>query len=480
MNKRAIALVTTLLAAASLASTDAEASEQWYVVEIMGSPVGFASEVEEREGDTVLLRTHMDLEMSRMGAPLGMFMAVEEVCDAAGNFLHSRMEMTASITGMSARAELVGDTLHYHFETAGSVDERVIPWDPDAVSQVRANERVKEWLRGDEPETVVTTFRVDEGKFLDLRMVRKETATRTIDGYEQRVIVTEEYEGDSTTPISTTTYDEDLVPYRTVMRQMGLEIVVRRVSPEEMASIEVDPNFDIIRQSMIPVSGYPEPPSRARSVTMRLEFPRPLDTVEPLDGPNQKELVREDGHIDLLVSRDHLGEEADIDAEVFLEPDRYIQSEHPTIRAIADSIAAATPGDDDWSLAGEISRWVSDHITEKNYAQGFASALEACETRTGDCTEHSMLLTALLRAAGIPARPVVGLAYSEGQFVGHMWVEAWVDGWRSLDALDLDLDPIRIRVSASEGETVDHRALMKAYAVVGGMTVDVIDHEALR
>jgi hypothetical protein len=477
MFRRTVAAMIALLAAASVAR--AERIEHWYAVEIMGSPVGFASEVEEVDGGTILMRTHMDLEMSRMGAPLGMFMAVEEVCDAGGRFVSARMEMKASMTGMSATAVLDGDTLDYRFETANTANERRIPWDPEAVSQRTANEQVRAWLQGNEDEMRVTTFRVDEGKFIAMRVVRKETGTRTIDGRDQRAIVTEEYENDSTIPISTTTYDEDLVPYRTVMTQMGLEIVVRRVSREEMDAIEVDPNFDIIRQSMIAVEGYPDPPSRVRSVTMRLTLPRPAETVASLDGPNQEELGRGEDWIDLRITRDHVGHGDEIDRERFLAPDRFIQSDHATIRAIADSIKAAHAGAGDWELAREMARWVNHHITEKNYAQGFASALEACETRTGDCTEHSMLLTALLRAAGIPARPVVGLAYAQGQFVGHMWAEAWVDGWRSLDALDLDLAPIRIRVSASQGEAVDHRALMEAYSVVGGMTAEVIDSEPM-
>jgi hypothetical protein len=66
-----------------------------------------------------------------------------------------------------------------------------------------------------------------------------------------------------------------------------------------------------------------------------------------------------------------------------------------------------------------------------------------------------VLVVALLRAAGIPARVVSGLAYSDGNLIGHMWAEAHVDYWRTVDALDLELHPIRIRLTAAE----DSRAL---------------------
>jgi hypothetical protein len=55
-----------------------------------------------------------------------------------------------------------------------------------------------------------------------------------------------------------------------------------------------------------------------------------------------------------------------------------------------------------------------------------------------------------------------------------MWVEAYVDFWRTLDALDLNTDPIRIRIKAAEDErAIDERNIVRAYSVVGGMRASV-------
>ena len=62
---------------------------------------------------------------------------------------------------------------------------------------------------------------------------------------------------------------------------------------------------------------------------------------------------------------------------------------------------------------------------------------EVAKSREGDCTEHAVLLAALLRARGVPARVAIGLVYvAKSQAFGfHMWTEAWVDrGWLPLDA----------------------------------------------
>ena len=86
--------------------------------------------------------------------------------------------------------------------------------------------------------------------------------------------------------------------------------------------------------------------------------------------------------------------------------------------------------------------YVFEYIEDKNLATAFASASEVARTREGDCSEHGVLLAALLRSHGIPARVVHGLVYApgfgdkkQGAFGWHMWTQAMVDGnWVDLDA----------------------------------------------
>jgi len=59
------------------------------------------------------------------------------------------------------------------------------------------------------------------------------------------------------------------------------------------------------------------------------------------------------------------------------------------------------------------------------------------KSRAGDCTEHAVLLTALLRLYDYPARTVTGLYVSLEEPVlayGHAWAEYYGDdGWIGLD-----------------------------------------------
>jgi len=475
---RAIALIVLLLAPAVTISAPVPAvppSESWFVVRIAGSPVGFASESFLVEPERVVYRAHTDLSLTRMGTPLSMFMMAEEITDAEGRFVSARMEMDASVTGMRARAVLEGDSVTYEVDTGGHIQRRRIPWEDDAITQWQSEGMVEAWLSADAPEISFKVFSADEGAFKTMRLVRGERATEMRAGAEVSLLAVREYEGESDVPLSTTWFGEDLQAQRTVVRQMGMEITIERVSEAEMAAIELEPNFDIIRSSMIPCAGYPDPPARVETVTVRMELPHPLPAGRDLEGPNQKLVARGEDWFEVMLTRETVLRlrAGDEERAAYLKPDPYIQSAHPAVRAIADSLRAET-GAKGWELARVIAAWVGDTIHEKGFGQGFASALEALNTRSGDCTEHSILLTAVLRAAGLPARPAVGLAYADGSLVGHMWTEVYDGYWRTLDALDLDGDPIRVRVTAAGNErAVDPRDLLEAYATVGGAVARV-------
>jgi len=66
-------------------------------------------------------------------------------------------------------------------------------------------------------------------------------------------------------------------------------------------------------------------------------------------------------------------------------------------------------------------------------------ASRVASTRTGDCTEHAVLLAALARSVGRPARVVVGAALvtEGGRFtaLGHAWTELFeAERWHVADA----------------------------------------------
>jgi transglutaminase-like putative cysteine protease len=475
---RAAAVAASLLAPAWAraplpAGAAPPSGERWFVVRIAGTTVGTASERWTPGADDVVFEAQMNVRFTRMGTPLAMNVLTEEVCDPRGRLLRARME--SSVSNLGARAALEGDSLHYESSAGGTVRRSVVAWPPEAVPEMAARSLVRAWLAGTAPETTCTLFDVSDGTFRRQRLVRGERSEATVAGVTRAVVAVDEYDEGESSPTSTTWYEADGAreAVRTVVRQLGVEIEIAHVSAAELAAIEIEPGFDIIRRSMVPCPGFP-PVSGAAQVDLEIEFPAHLPEGS-MDGPNQVETGRDGRIVRLRLTRETAVRETTEPAQLepFLHPDRFIQSDAPELRAVADSLRAAT-GAKGWPLARATAAWVDGHIARKGMEHGYASALDVYRTRAGDCTEHSLLTVAVLRAAGIPARPVVGLMYgeAEGAFVGHMWVEVYADYWRTLDALNLALDPVRVRIHApASGGSMGERELMRAYATMSGVRI---------
>ena len=114
---------------------------------------------------------------------------------------------------------------------------------------------------------------------------------------------------------------------------------------------------------------------------------------------------------------------------------RLIQSDDRRVIAIAEAVAGSV--EDPWEAAVALEQYLYLGISKTDFSQVFSSAAEVAKQRTGDCSEHAVLLAATCRARGIPARVAVGLLYSpiDRRFLYHMWNEVWInDRWIPLDA----------------------------------------------
>jgi Transglutaminase-like superfamily len=115
-----------------------------------------------------------------------------------------------------------------------------------------------------------------------------------------------------------------------------------------------------------------------------------------------------------------------------LKPEPLLQSDAPEVRAMAKEVIGNETNA--YRAAKLLLDWVYRRV-EKAYVPAVSNALEVLKTRKGDCGEHAVLFVALARAAGIPARPVVGITYwPPGNGFGyHAWAEIWVGRWIAVD-----------------------------------------------
>lgn len=164
-----------------------------------------------------------------------------------------------------------------------------------------------------------------------------------------------------------------------------------------------------------------------------------------------------------------------------LKPNNLIQSDDKTVIALANSVAQdeQDPGKIALALEGLVHRT----ITAKNFTQAFATAAEVAQSKEGDCTEHAVLLAALLKARGIPARGAMGLVYypSGGGYAYHMWTEAWIkDRWIPLDATlgRGGIGAAHLKLAHSNLKGADaYSAFLPVFRVLGQLKLEVVEVE---
>jgi len=112
----------------------------------------------------------------------------------------------------------------------------------------------------------------------------------------------------------------------------------------------------------------------------------------------------------------------------WLQPTVTMQSDDPKIKELSNTLRGGLK--DPCALVEKFTAYVFTMLKKRNTAT-FSNALETLKAGFGDCGEHAVLLGALLRAAGIPARVVLGLVYvgPKKAYMYHAWVMALAGDW---------------------------------------------------
>lgn len=203
-------------------------------------------------------------------------------------------------------------------------------------------------------------------------------------------------------------------------------------------------------------------PAAARRKTLRYVLESDGGAALHLPATGEQRVLQRGARSIVTVCAD-CGDEAPPDAATlarYRRANAWVQSDNAEIRALARSVPSTG------SVAARMRRLeqaVYLHMNGERAVLGYASALQALHSRSGDCTEFALLLAALARAVGLPARVVSGIAYashfagSPDAFSPHAWVQVW-DGrrWVSFDAGLGDFESTHIALALGDGSPEDY------------------------
>ena len=98
------------------------------------------------------------------------------------------------------------------------------------------------------------------------------------------------------------------------------------------------------------------------------------------------------------------------------------------------------------------------------------------DRRAGDCNEHTVLYTALARAAGLPTVMNAGVVYVDGNFYYHAWPTVWVGDWVAVDPTFDQFPADATHIGFVRGGLDRQVELMK---IIGRLAIDVVNYYPL-
>jgi transglutaminase-like putative cysteine protease len=485
MLKLVVALLVASVLCAHATAGWKQIDERWYIVELAGGRAGSMVERVHTDGEHFRTENEVNLSISRgeVSADIKLRSAFLETADGKPVTIRYLQEMGFQSLDTEYRFE--PDKVVQTTRQAGRelVKEHPLPegrWlTPMAVHRY--------WVERREAGAQEITYRT-----LDPQAGLKPVMVT------QKLVREDVYELDGR-PIPVTVWDSttDLIPLPAreqysvdgylVHQELaaGFGKMITRIATRTEAEADTGPAPEILIKSFV----EPDRPIRnvmkSTTATLNLELKEGSMPTLPSAGAQKFKAGPDDATATLTIDIG-VGPPVDSPADqgaAYLDATAMIDTGDPVIQALAAK-AVRDAGGDPLGRAEAMRKFVSTFVAEKGLDTAFATASETAQLRAGDCSEHAVLLCAMLRAEGIPARVAIGLIYTdsflgrEGIFGWHMWTQALIDGrWVDLDATlsrRYHAGHVLTGVSAL-GEGALAAELASSITLMGNLEIEVVD-----
>jgi hypothetical protein len=425
--------------------------------------------------------------VTRFGEPTEVELKASSLETPKGEVLEFQYEIDMGSSPRRVQGKIADDRLHYQLTVGGRTQSETRSWSPMdrgffAVEQSLRDDPMKPGQRRSVrtllpmfdlvAEVELTAERLEATKLLSgtFELLRLHATTTFPDGRSVDSYLWMDPRGE----ILKATID--------ALKQETLR------ATKEIALDEDDIlDFDLALNVIVPLDAPLDNPHATRRVEYEVTLADTDAGAVFASSDSQEVKPRSDGTAHIIVHAVRPGTPAPGDrksrapTDDDVQPNPLIQSDDPQV--VEMSLAAAGQASDAWTAATALEKHVHQVLTRADFGQVLATAAEVVRTRRGDCTEHAVLLAALCRARGIPARVAIGLVYVErqGGFLYHMWNEAWINGrWIPLDATlgrgGIGAAHLKLADSSLKGESA-YTSMLPVMAVVGKLKIEVLQAE---
>jgi len=482
-------------AKSQVAWSDRQPTESWMSLYIGDSKVGYSRSSERFfvEDGRKLVETSNSETMSLRRAGQSTTTRTIQRCVETrdGRLVRFRSEMLIGDQPLVVSGEVKGKKLVVDIESQGRNEQKEIDWDPSWGGLFAAQRSLlREPMKPGQRRELTSLFALDYPVPADVVLVAGEEEETALPDQTRKLQPVEMTTRIGDQEISATQWaNSDGEILKSHMRLAGLQIDAFETTRETALEKSQAAEFDLFNAANVHVNERLDRPHETKQVVYRAALqdgdPRQVfpvtagQAVEAIDEHTARitvKALRPDSKLPPTFTPSPPTEDD-------LKPNNLIQSDDRRIVELAGNVA---PGEKDpWKVALALESYVDNYMKETNFSVAMATAAEVAQTRRGDCTEHAVLLAALCRARGIPARVAVGLVYFErkgaGAFAYHMWTEVWInDRWIPIDATLGKGGIGAAHLTLSESNLKDGgslAALLPVLQVIGDLKLEILEHQ---
>jgi hypothetical protein len=450
----------------ALRSTEriAAAVEEWWGVYYRGEKIGYASQFIEPKPAGYEIRDHSELRLNLLGTNHTASTKLRMDVDTEWALVTFDFELRSGEVQFKASGQVSPGRLTVETFSAGHRAAREIPLTQRPYLLAALKPFVATQQLEDKKDYYFSTF--------DPATLSQQVTKVVIEGRENIRV------GDRTEPA-----------LRVRQQFKGISVVSWVDGSGRTLKEESPGGLSMTRQSAAQAREL----DATRSVPLDLIAQTSIPSATPVTNPGQKELLKlrlsgfdpagfslsggrqrfSDGILE--ISRESMATMSSVSLPTtdtrlvpYLQPTPFLQSDNPAILTLAGEIIGAEK--DARKAALRIQDWVYRNVAKKPTVS-IPTALEVLQTRRGDCNEHAVLFNALARAAGIPAKTVVGVVYMRGAFYYHAWSEVWLGDWVSLDPVLNQFPADVTHVKFLEGD-IDRQ--IDILRLIGNLKIEVL------
>jgi len=435
----------------TLPATAFDERDEWFGVYKASSKIGYAHRTTARTSEGYAFSEESTMAVAMLGVPQTLRLSLTAETDQAFALRRLRFVLISPATVFTVTAEREDQQLRVRYGPRGQETTMTFPLTEPIYlpSTLRPRVLAAELAPG-------TRYTAPSFNPLTLRnepltiIVESRELLPGADGAIDAVRLIEEQQGIRTRTWLDTTG-------AVVREESALGFTIERETRERaLVGANNQATIDLVAASRIPLVGTIDDPRQVEQLRLRVSGAAAAQV--PPDPPRQRvegstvTVTREDEPAAALpIATVSQGVDP-----VYVAPAPFIESDDPMVLARARAIVG--DAGDAVTAARRLVAWVNEHIV-KAPSVTVPSAREVLSAARGDCNEHAVLLTALARAVGIPARVVAGTVYAGDGFYYHAWTELWLGSWVSADGVFGQLPTDATHIKLIDGGPERHLAL---------------------